>query len=302
MKEGRPSLTANLVAGVRALHDAMPERERLFDDGVAAELVPGWLAVPALVARRAPFAAKLMRTAARIVSADLSEHVVLRTRAIDDALRSALGDGATDPRSRSADKDVRQLVILGAGLDSRAERMPELATVPVFEVDYPASHAFKIARLGDRAAASRVKRVAIDFERDRLGDVLGAAGFEAATPAFFIWEGVTVYLGVETIAETIAALGALAAPRSRVAVTYSPRTGSSMPRWAEPIGKALGSAIGESLRGFVSPDVIHTFFERSGFEIVSDEDASVWSARYRPLEAPPRAWERLAVAERLARR
>ncbi len=288
MKDGRPSLTANLVASVRALHNEMPSSSRLFEDAVAAELLPRWLAAPAALVRRAPGTAGAVERAARAVSLGLVEHVALRTRAIDDALRASLGDGA------------RQVVLLGAGLDSRAERMPELVDVPVFEVDHPASHAFKVERLARRAPARRapVARVAIDFERERLVDVLQAAGYDRAKPAFFIWEGVTVYLGIEAISETITALGVLAAPGSRVAVTYSTPADHATPRWLLPAARSLAAAVGEPLRGFITTEVLHTFFDRSGFDIVSDEDTATWSARYRPGAASPRSWERLAIAER----
>ncbi|HVY45773.1 MAG TPA: class I SAM-dependent methyltransferase, partial [Minicystis sp.] len=222
-------------------------------------------------------------------SLGLSAHVALRTRAIDDAIAAGLARGA------------RQLVLLGAGLDSRAERMPALAGLDVFEVDHPATHRFKLERLAARTrpgAGARVVRVPIDFEKDRLSDALDAAGFDRTTPAFFVWEGVTVYLGVAAIAETIGAVAALAAPTSRLAVTYSTPEEHARPRWLLPVVRGLATAVGEPARGFVSREVMHTLLERAGFTVVSDEGDATWSARYWPGEPPPRAWERLAVAER----
>ncbi len=109
--------------------------------------------------------------------------MALRTLAIDGALVEALKRGAT------------QLVILGAGLDGRAFRMPELKDVRVFEVDHPATQAYKRERLAALTpTASNVAFVAVDFERDSLNDALAAAGHRAEVPTVWVWEGVIVYL------------------------------------------------------------------------------------------------------------
>src|SRR4051812_11493324 len=108
MREDRPSLTASLVAAVRALYTALPAPYQVAADPHAAALVPGFMAIPARLAARAPWAAPVVHRAAGLVSFGLTDNVALRTAAIDDALREATRRGAT------------QLVILGAGLDSRA--------------------------------------------------------------------------------------------------------------------------------------------------------------------------------------
>ena len=204
MRRDRPSLTASLVASIRALYTALPAPYDLAPDPVAAELLPAILTVPARVAALSGRAGPAFHRAVRAATLGLSQHVALRTRAIDDALREGVARGAT------------QLVVLGAGLDSRAERLAELAGVRVFEVDHPSTHRFKAERLlraGTRLRAQSIARVAIDFERDRLHDVLRAAGFDPAARSFWIWEGVTVYLTPEA---TLATLRAVAEPHGPV--------------------------------------------------------------------------------------
>jgi methyltransferase (TIGR00027 family) len=286
MRRDRPSLTASLVAAVRALYTELPPYV-IAPDPFAAELLPAWLALPTRAAARMP-----AKAAHRLIGAaalGLTYNVALRTRAIDDALREGLAAGAT------------QLVLLGAGLDSRAHRIDELRGKRVFEVDHPSTQRYKaerLARLGGRARATT--RVAIDFERDRLGDVLRAAGFDPAAPSFWIWEGVTVYLTREAIVATLRAVGELAAPGSRVAVTYT-RPGARRGHAAlEPLWPLLGNLVGEPVRGMIETEALLALLAEAGFAKLSDESAAEWSARFWPGEAHAAEWERLVVAERVA--
>lgn len=136
-----------------------------------------------------------------------AEILVTRTVAIDDALR----------RRRHP-----QVVILGAGLDGRAWRMPELADTTVFEVDQPASQQDKRERIaGLDAAAASVRFVPVEFGRDELDDALEGAGFDRGVPATWVWEGVLPYLTDEQVHATLAEVGSCSAPGSQLVATYS---------------------------------------------------------------------------------
>ena len=115
-----------------------------------------------------------------------------------------------------------QYVILGAGLDSFAWRRPDLlGSLTVFEVDHPASQAWKLERvreLGLPLSASQVF-VPVDFEAEPVQDVLGAAGFDWAQPAMFCWTGVAPYLTAQAIESTLRTIAA-AAPGSEVVFSY----------------------------------------------------------------------------------
>jgi methyltransferase (TIGR00027 family) len=290
VRRDRPSLTASLVASVRAVYTALPAPYNLAPDPVAAELLPPILTLPARVAGLSGRAAPAVHRALSAVSLGLTQHVALRTRAIDDALRDGIAHGAA------------QLVVLGAGLDSRAERLPELEGARVFEVDHPSTHRFKAERLrraGTRSRALTVARVAIDFERDRLHDVLCAAGFDPTARSFWIWEGVTVYLTPEAISATLRAVAELSAPGSRLAVTYT-RPGGRPAAWFDPVTRGLGALVGERVRGMMERDAFLAALADAGFATLSDEGAAAWAPRYWPGEAPVGEWERLAVAERRA--
>src|SRR4051812_10252637 len=129
MKEGRPSQTASMVAFFRALADIGITSATGFHDPVARHLLPmPWSQLFALAKRGAE---RRPLHPALVGAQQGSDLLALRTLAIDAHFREALSLGA------------RQLVILGAGLDGRAYRLRELADVRVFEVDHPATQAWK---------------------------------------------------------------------------------------------------------------------------------------------------------------
>jgi methyltransferase (TIGR00027 family) len=110
-----------------------------------------------------------------------------------------------------------QVVILGAGLDMRAFRLAREG-VRFFEVDHPASQADKLARIAKVGAdpSARATHVRCDFEVESFVDKLVQAGFDAAAPAVFLWEGVTPYLPEAAIRATLRAIAERCHPRSIV--------------------------------------------------------------------------------------
>lgn len=100
--------------------------------------------------------------------------------------------------------DIRQLVILGAGFDTRAFRLPNDPRVRTFEVDAPKTQAVKLEVLKKSGIeSSRVTFVPADFEKDDWLARLVAAGFDPRRPALFLWEGVTMYLDRAAVEDTL---------------------------------------------------------------------------------------------------
>lgn len=288
MRGERPSLTATLVAAVRALYAELPEPYRVAPDPAAADLVPLGLSLPARAARAAPWAGGALHRVLGDGLLGLPYHVALRTAAIDDALRAALREGAS------------QVVLLGAGLDNRAQRLAELARATTYEVDHPSTQRYKHERLERSGRAIAAVPVPVDFERDRLDEALPAAGLRAAERSFWIWEGVTVYLTPEATLATLRAVASLSAPGSRIALTYS-RDGGGIGEGGVllPLARALARSIGEPLRGVASPEAMAARLAEAGFEVVSDESTEDWAPRYWPGQRPRlREWERLVIGER----
>lgn len=290
------------VAGMRAIYSELPAPLGNVPDPLALGVLPVPFVLPARLVKRVegiPHAATALHLAYGVISAGLTFHVALRTRAIDDALRYALA------------RDVRQIVLLGAGLDGRAFRLPELAGCRVFEVDHPSTQRDKrerVVRTNLRSPAEMVF-VPVDFEKDSLEDSLLRAGFSREAPSFWIWEGVTMYLTREAVRATLRAVANSSAPGSRMAMTYarppSTSAGSAKPfvyrgmRALIHTGSKLLGRLGESVRNFMNSGDLNTLATEAGFVVVSDENAVDWASRYWSGQTPgPFEWERIAVLER----
>jgi methyltransferase (TIGR00027 family) len=120
--------------------------------------------------------------------------MIIRTRFIEERLEQAIHNGAS------------QLVILGAGFDTRAYRLVELLKAArVFEVDRPSTQEYKKHRVQEAEikVPSNLTYVPVDFRHDTLGDVLAAAGYDSSQRTFFVWEGVTMYLPEAAVEATL---------------------------------------------------------------------------------------------------
>jgi methyltransferase (TIGR00027 family) len=134
--------------------------------------------------------------------------ITCRKRYIDDKLDEAL-------------RSIDSVVVLGAGMDTRAYRLARRSDIPVFEVDLPVNIERKkaaVQRAIGRAPAS-VHLVPLDFERDDLIGALTGCGYRPEARTFFIWEGVTQYLTEDAVRATLGALRATPAG-SRLVFTY----------------------------------------------------------------------------------
>jgi methyltransferase (TIGR00027 family) len=149
--------------------------------------------------------------------------MALRTRYLDDCVTRAL------------DRGVRQVVILGAGLDTRAGRLGRDG-VRFFEVDQPASQADKRERLSSFEAypMESAEYVSCDFERDDFVALLETAGLDRGSPACFLWEGVIYYLPEAAARSTLERLASEFDPRSLLVFDYlNSKMARSSPRLRE---------------------------------------------------------------------
>ncbi len=280
----RASGTATLVVALRAL--ASLGENRLLDDVAARQLLPrSWSCVIGALGR-VPYGVELLRLAPDLISPGRLEHIALRTGVVDAYIRRELARGTTE------------LVILGAGFDTRPHRSSELARATVFEVDHPATQAKKRKRTRGLAIAARERRfVPVDFERGSLEHGLRACGFEASAPSAFIWEGVTMYLTLAAIRATLGELSVLVSPGSSLLFTYYDGSGASGP--PSVVTPLLAALLGEPFCTSFSPSEAAALLAEFGFVVEEDSGRNDW-ARARGRRPRGRAQERVAVARRTA--
>ena len=284
------SRTAEHMAFFRALESKRPPRTRLFSDPYAASfLSPGFrravrIASIPVLGRAIPWLADAIIPGARSSG-------IARTRWIDDALVAALAKG------------IRQVVILGAGFDCRAFRIPELRRAEIFEVDHPQTFATKreqLAQLLDREPAN-LTFVQIDFNRQSLEEVLSRAGFDPAQPSIFLWEGVTNYLTAEAVTAVLRFVASCAAGTELI-FTYVHRSAIDHPATFPDAEKLLRSLekIGEPWTFGLLPDELSAFLASTGLRLRQDVDSIGYRAQFmgrRGRHMKGYAFYRVAVAD-----
>lgn len=220
--------------------------------------------------------------------------ITLRVAAIDAEVEAAVRAGC------------RQLVVLGAGLDTRAFRLDSLANVDVFEVDHPATQAYKRRKCESLLAhdlhARSLTFVPVNFEKDSLASALQRAHFRADSPAVWAWEGVVMYLTDDAVRSTLGDIGTCSCPGSVVVVNYHEpaEIGREGERTEDAFIRLLLSLWQEPQIGLRSPSTMRAIVERAGMVVRSDTSSSEWAARLGtepPLGRVARI-SRLLVAER----
>ena len=187
-----------------------------------------------------------------------------------------------DELARLVARGVDQYVVLGAGLDTFACRNSD-PRLRVFEVDHPATQAWKRERLASTGIMppASLTFTPIDFERQSLLDVLSRAGVDQQRPALFGWLGVVAYLGEEAVFNTFSAVTSCAAGTTIVFDYALPP--DRLPERARARFDLLAgrvAAAGEPWRTFFEPADIAARLRAIGFTEVEDVNADVLNQRY----------------------
>jgi methyltransferase (TIGR00027 family) len=264
MQTGQPSRTALLVAVHRAAHQVL-EGGVIFADPLAMQILGADAETLVRELKDDPF------------SRVLRQFLVVRSRITEDALASAVERG------------TRQLVILGAGLDTYAYRAAHGARLKLFEVDFPATQEWKRSMLAAAGIALPKSLVfaPVDFERQTLADGLAAAGIDRTLPTFFSWLGVVPYLTPEAFDAT---LRYLADWQNRVQVVFdyanAPATLTGEARTAHEGLAARVAAAGEPFRNFLDTEVLHRQLQSMGFTVIEDLGPKQIAGRFAPEQVP----------------
>lgn len=190
--------------------------------------------------------------------------------------------------------NITQFVILGAGFDTRAFRLPDNSGVRCFEVDAPKTQAIKRETLRKAGLdASRVTFVSADFEKDDWLTKLVDAGFDRGKPALFVWEGVTMYLDRPAVEATLHKI-ASTAKGSIVAFDYYTDESLLSPSFYWRFARAATKSAGEPLKFGIdstppAKERLAEFLQSAGLEL----------CEYRMLGQETegkRAWGGFAVA------
>lgn len=258
MLEREPSQTAFAVASYRAAHQVL-EGAVFFQDPLALAILG---ADPTQFHEDPAF-----HEARR----GIRFFVVARSRIAEDAIRRGVEA-----------RGVTQLVILGAGLDTFAYRNPFEGQLKVFEVDHPATQAWKRRRLAEAGIAipDSLTYAPVDFERDTLSERLAEAGLDPARRTVFTWLGVVPYLTKEAIASTLSQIAAHPGGAEVVFDYGEPRENVDPALRAHYAERAKRVAeIGEPFLSFFHPAELHGQLRALGFSEIDDLDVPGMIAR-----------------------
>ena len=275
-----PEDTAVRVALWRALHVEADAPPHVLEDEVGLKLAApdaGWRSRPDMSPFTRPFRAS----------------IVARARFIEDLVAAEVARG------------VSQYVILGAGLDTFAQRRTELASrMIVFEIDRPGPQDWKRQRLIDLGLGipSFLRFVPVDFEAgDGWWERLAALGFDVARPAVVASTGVSMYLTRDAIAATLRQVAALA-PGSTLATSFMLPIEMADPEVRPGIERAAAGARanGTPFVSFFTPEEMLALARDCGFREVQHVSAETLAERYFAGRTdglrPPRNAEELLVA------
>ena len=256
-----PDTTAVRVALWRAMHVQVDAQPHVLDDEIGLALAApddGWRRRPDMD----PDGTRLFRAS-----------IVARARFIEDLV------------AEQAARGVDQYVILGAGLDTFAQRRPEIASrLKVFEVDQPAPQAWKRQRLIELGFGipEWLRLVPVDFEAgDSWWEQLAAAGFDASKPAVVASTGVSLYLTKDAVAATLRQVAALA-PGSTLAMTFIQplefADAEERPGYEAALRGARAS--GTPFISFFTPPQMLALAREAGFREVRHVSAATLTQRY----------------------
>jgi methyltransferase (TIGR00027 family) len=258
MKPNEPSRTALMIARQRAAHQVLDQGAILHD----------------------PLAIKILREDEKEVLQFANAHPLAGIGRLFTAARSRI---AEDALSLAVERGVRQIVILGAGLDTFALRSPHSSPeIPIYEVDHPATQAWKRERLAEAQLAlpSWLVFVPVDFERDDLGKSLVGAGFEQDAPAFFTWLGVVPYLTQEAIASALDYIASIR--NSEVVFDYLEPPQAFSEEMRELVKKRTEQLerMGERQASHFEPAGMAALLRAHGFSAIEDIDFQAIRSRF----------------------
>jgi methyltransferase (TIGR00027 family) len=242
-----PSSTALLVAAGVAFQSTHPRNRHLVPDE-AGRLLRGFIKGRS---GSSWFDRSIVAVRERLTVPGLTLHYVLRKQQIEQFVRAA---------------GIRQLVVLGAGLDTLALRLSREMTC--IEIDHPATQGLKAQLLESGGHTAALELLPVDFTRETLSDALKRSSrYRENEPAIFVAESVLLYLNEAEVRNLFKQLKARAAPTRLIFTFWEPRAPINFQN-ATFVADWYLRKHGEPGRWAIAPEALSEFLESEGFELL----------------------------------
>lgn len=265
-----PSKMAEGMAMHRVGEASKPEDERICYDPLAIHFInPEYIEFGI----KHPEEAKARVEAMEKAFPGLSSSIIARVRYFDDFVENSIADG------------IEQLIIFGAGYDTRAYRIEGLKeNIKIFELDHPNTQSFKTEKIIDifGSAPDHVVYVPVDFEKDRFGDKLFEDGYDSSKKTLFILEGLVMYIPPSAVDEILSFIIKNSAKGSSVIFDYYPESVVDGTCDLE-IGNNIRNFLiqqGEPLQFGIEADKIEDFLSNFGFSNIKNLTSEEYKKAY----------------------
>lgn len=265
--------TAEGIAVHRFMESQKPEGERIFYDPYAIYFISPKVMEHLKIRASDPEIDKEETEKAEHFFPGLSNSIKAKVRYFDDFIQKSTGEG------------LEQLVILGAGYDSRAYRMTELmGRVKIFEVDHPSAQAVKIEKIKNifGSLPDHFAYVPVDLGIDDLGEKLLEKGYDKSKKTLFILEGVIFYIPPKMVDEILFFIVNNSGKGSAVLFDYFPKSvvdGTSQLEVGRNIHNHL-KQVGEPLQFGIEEGNVEKFLEERGFSQVRNVTSEEYKRMY----------------------
>ncbi|HEY8895823.1 MAG TPA: SAM-dependent methyltransferase [Niastella sp.] len=285
MKADKASQTAQYMALFRALETKQPANKRLFIDPYAISFLDGKLKVATRLSPLSFVRRYVTSTIRKKIPGALTSGIA-RTKYIDDLLK------------QTVQHNIQQVIILGAGFDTRALRLDFLSTIPVIEIDHPNTARRKTSILKKNLGhlPNHIHYWQIDFNKESLQELAAREKLDFSIPTTIIWEGVTNYLDEQAINNTFA-FAQQFATGSYIIFTYVHKQVLHAPQNFYGAAKLLQDleAIEERWTFGFNPEELSAYLQQYNYVLLEDSGASNYRDKYLP-DRPEKGYEFYRVA------
>jgi len=266
------SRTAMYLAFFRAIETAQPKEKRLFEDRLAKIFLDVRFKLALRIAT-IPFLRNIAIDYIQKQGLGSLSVGIARTKYIDDLVKRAVDEGA------------KQVIILGAGFDTRAFRLPFLQDMPVVEIDHPNTLRYKLNKLKEtiKDLPSNVRYLELDFNKQAIKEFAIKNKIDFSLPTVIIWEGVSSYLSSVAVDKTFEFVKGFA-PGTSIIFTYINRLVLDNPEnfgGAKELMEILKADEEEWTFGFY-PEQLASYLQKYGLSITEDTGATEYRNMYIP--------------------